>query len=113
VRGGFSGLRAWVIQRLSAIYLALFTLVAAAAFLLAPPQSYEAWRATVAQPWIQLASALFILALVAHAWIGLRDVVMDYVKPVGLRLLVLFAIVLVLGASALWALRALILVTVQ
>lgn len=107
---GFSGLRAWVIQRLSAIYLALYTLGVAAAFLVAPPQSFGVWRATVAQPWVQLTTALFILALVAHAWIGLRDVVIDYVKPVGLRLLVLFAVVLLLGASALWALRALIIV---
>lgn len=112
MRGGFSGLRAWVIQRLSAVYLALFTLVVAGAFLVTPPGTHLEWRATVAQPLVQLAAGLYVLALVAHAWIGLRDVIMDYVKPAGMRLLVLSVVALILGASALWSLRTLVLVNV-
>jgi succinate dehydrogenase / fumarate reductase membrane anchor subunit len=112
VSRGFSGLRAWVVQRISAIYLALFTLIVAVAFVIAPPVSDTQWRAVVAQPLVQMAAGLYVLTLAAHAWVGLRDVIMDYLKPAGMRLAALSIVALILGASALWALRTLVLVNI-
>jgi succinate dehydrogenase / fumarate reductase membrane anchor subunit len=84
-----SGQRAFVVQRLSA--LVLLAVVAAAGVRLAfgPPVTLAQWQAWAAQP---LAASLLLLvaaALFAHAWVGVRDVVLDYVRPLPLRLAVL------------------------
>ena len=74
--------------------------------------SFDAWRNWVARPLVNAAIALLVLALLTHAWVGTRDVIMDYVKPVALRfsLLVLFALIFLI--SLFWSLRVLFSVTV-
>lgn len=92
------GLRPWTLQRLSALYLLGFLVVTAACALLAPPQDHAQWLAWWRPPWAAAAALLFFVALSVHAWVGARDVLLDYVKPRGLRsgLLALVALVLVL-----------------
>lgn len=108
-----SGLKAWLIQRLSAIYLALFGLYLLLRFVLAPPADHAALAAWVASPWVALGLLVFVPALLAHAWVGIRDVLIDYVKPTGLRVAALSLFGLLFLASGLWALQALILVQVD
>ncbi|MEJ2059642.1 MAG: succinate dehydrogenase, hydrophobic membrane anchor protein [Gammaproteobacteria bacterium] len=98
-----SGLRAWVVQRMSAVYLALFVIYVALHTLLAPPGDYGAWRQWIGEPGMLLAVSLAYVALLLHAWVGIRDVVLDYIHPFILRLFVLFAIALFLVGCGLWA----------
>lgn len=79
-------LSAWLVQRLSALYMLLFVLYALAAWLIVQPAGYDAWRAWALGAPMRLPGLLFFAALLAHAWIGLRDVILDYVHPVPLRL---------------------------
>ncbi len=106
------GLKAWLVQRLTAVYLAVFVGFAAAKFLWWPPHNFQEWTAWVADPLINAALGLFILALLLHAWIGLRDVIMDYVKPAGLRAALFAALIIVLAGFGLWAMRLLLKVAV-
>jgi succinate dehydrogenase / fumarate reductase membrane anchor subunit len=72
-------------------------------FLIDPPTSYRAWHDWVLSREVGVAASVFVLALLAHAWVGVRDVVMDYVHPVVARVLVLAVVGLGLtgiGASA-------------
>jgi succinate dehydrogenase / fumarate reductase membrane anchor subunit len=101
------GLRPWLLQRLTAAYLAGFVGYALVALAAAPPQSLEAWRAWVLAPARAVATALFFLALLAHAWVGVRDVVLDYVRAPGVRVAVLAALALALLAQGLWVVRIL------
>lgn len=96
----FSGLRAWMIQRLTALYLAVFTLWFGARLLVAPPADHAAWAAFMAEPSTRTMVTLFFLALMAHAWVGVRDILIDYVKPVGLR----FALLVTVGFAIAWQL---------
>jgi succinate dehydrogenase / fumarate reductase membrane anchor subunit len=96
-----------MLQRLSAVYLAVFLLYFVIRFLLVPQWTAPAWYAWITNPAMRIASAGFILALLAHAWIGMRDIVLDYIKPLGLRLALLLLIGLVLGGCGLWALHVL------
>ncbi len=100
-----AGLRAWLLQRISAVYLALFVVY----YLLAGEAGggYAAWRAWLAQPLPLLAMALFFIAVGIHAWVGMRDVIVDYVHHAGLRLLLLSIVGLVLLASLVWVFLAL------
>jgi succinate dehydrogenase / fumarate reductase membrane anchor subunit len=102
------GLRAWMLQRLSAVYLGIFLLYFCAAWLLGRPYSWQDWHSWMSHPLMRSASAGFILALLIHAWIGMRDIVLDYIHPLGVRLTVLTLIGLVLGGCGLWALHILL-----
>lgn len=104
-----SGLKAWIVQRITAVYLALFSVYLAVHFIAAPPAGYAAWRAWVAEPLVSLGLLVFVPVLLAHAWVGLRDILMDYVKPFGLRVALLSISAFVFLASGLWAVRAIIL----
>ncbi len=95
-----SGFRAWMWQRVSAIYLAGFIVYILVVLIVAPPATYQELKSWVGHLGMWLATALFFLALLLHAWVGVRDVVLDYIHPPGLRLMMLglvFSFLLVCG----------------
>ena len=104
-----SGLRAWFLQRATAIYLILFTLYLMQHLIFSAPADHAAWQAWVAHPLVSLAALLFFASLLLHAWVGIRDVVIDYVHPTGIRVTVLTVIGFVLVGCAAWALKIIIL----
>lgn len=103
-----SGLKAWVVQRVSAVYLGLFLAYLLGHFTLSPPVDHEALRAWVASPLVALGLLVFVPVLLAHSWIGIRDVLIDYVHPLGARVLLLSLFAFVFLASGLWALKAIL-----
>jgi succinate dehydrogenase / fumarate reductase membrane anchor subunit len=110
VVGAHYGLKDWLIQRISAVVMALYTLLIVSVILVAQPADFESWRGIFACGPVKFATFLFALSLFYHAWIGVRDLWMDYIKPVGLRLalhaLTVLALVGYAGwmASILWSL---------
>jgi succinate dehydrogenase / fumarate reductase membrane anchor subunit len=104
-----SGLRAWILQRISAVYLGVFTPVLLWHFLSAPPADYLVWRAWVALPWVSIGLFLYVTALMVHSWVGIRDVLIDYVHPLAIRVTLLTLFGLLFLGSALWALQAIFL----
>ncbi len=102
-----TGLRAWLLQRFSAIYLLLFFLFALAYFVFFPPDSYQAWHDWITSPAISIATMIFFAALLLHAWVGLRDVILDYVKPLGVRVGALALLGVGLLIVAMWVARVL------
>ena len=104
-----SGLPAWLVQRLSAVFLLGFIVFVLVHFLIDPPHSHEAWRSWVVNPGVSVAAVVFVAALLTHAWIGLRDVTLDYVAPLAARITVLSLIAVALLAVAAWAVRLLLL----
>lgn len=103
-----TGLRAWLVQRISAVFMLLFIVVVLFHVLFDPPRSYAAWRGWVMSPAISVATLVFFAALLVHAWVGIRDVVMDYVRPVALRFAALALLGLCLLAIAAWVGRILL-----
>ena len=103
-----SGLRAWMLQRVSAVVLALCFGGMLIAWLMQRPLTYDAWRAWIAHPVVNIASLLFFIALVVHAWVGVRDVVIDYVRSTAVRFVVLVSVATSLLAMLVWAFRILL-----
>ena len=107
--GAHYGLGDWLMQRFTGVVMAVYTIAVFAVLMFHPPVSWAEWRALFTAPFVRLATMLFFLALLYHAWVGMRDILMDYVKGTGLRLtlefLVAVALVfyLVWSASILWA----------
>jgi succinate dehydrogenase / fumarate reductase membrane anchor subunit len=90
VRIVLTGLRAWLVQRASALYLLFFVLFVAAHFMLDRPHDFQAWHDWVTRPAIATVLLAGTLALLFHAWVGVRDVLLDYVHPLGIRAVALF-----------------------
>ncbi len=107
VVGAHYGLRDWLAQRITAIVMAVFTIVLLAVFFGAREFSYEGWAGLFAQQWFKLFSLATFLGLFYHVWVGMRDIWMDYVKPVAIRLLLQVLTILWLVGCAGWTVQIL------
>lgn len=56
------------------------------------------------QPGMSVAILVFFAALLSHMWVGLRDVLLDYARPAGLRWLLLGLLGISLFGTAAWVL---------
>ncbi|CUA86470.1 MULTISPECIES: succinate dehydrogenase, hydrophobic membrane anchor protein [Gulbenkiania] len=85
VVGAHYGVRDWIMQRITAVLMLVYA-VALVLFVLALPSGYESWKALFSQGWVRILTVITYLGVVLHAWVGMRDVWMDYIKPAGIRL---------------------------
>jgi succinate dehydrogenase / fumarate reductase, membrane anchor subunit len=108
VVGAHYGFRDWLSQRVTASLMALFTfIVIIQVLLIKGPIGYVQWASIFAPQWMKVLTFSVFVALGYHVWVGMRDVWMDYVKPVGLRLVLqVFTIVWLVGCMG-WAIQAL------
>ncbi|HSH90232.1 MAG TPA: succinate dehydrogenase, hydrophobic membrane anchor protein [Ramlibacter sp.] len=108
VVGAHYGLRDWLSQRVTAGLMALFTLVVLVQVIFTKgPIGYDKWAGIFAAQWMKVLTFVVIVSLLWHVWVGMRDVFMDYVKPVGIRLVLqIFTIVWLTGCAG-WAIQVL------
>jgi len=108
VVGAHYGLRDWLAQRVTAALMALFTLLVLAQVIVSKgPIGYDKWAGIFSTQWMKSLTLVVIVALLYHVWIGMRDIWMDYIKPVGLRLsLQVFSIVWLVACAG-WAVQVL------
>jgi succinate dehydrogenase / fumarate reductase, membrane anchor subunit len=107
VVGAHYGLRDWLSQRITAALMALFTAVLVLQLLFGGPLGYERWAGIFATQWMKVLTFVTIIALALHAWVGMRDIWMDYIKPVGIRLLLQVVTIVWLVGCAGWAVQVL------
>jgi succinate dehydrogenase / fumarate reductase, membrane anchor subunit len=107
VVGAHYGVRDWLAQRVTAIVMAIFTVILLVSFLTAQNFTYEGWAGLFARQWFKLFTMVTFFGLFYHVWVGIRDIWMDYVKPVGIRLTLQIATVLWLLACAAWTVQIL------
>jgi succinate dehydrogenase / fumarate reductase membrane anchor subunit len=107
VVGAHYGLRDWLVQRVTAVVLTVFTLVLVVAVALQPTLDYAGWSALWSHGFVRFAALLAVISLLLHAWIGVRDIFMDYVKPTGLRLALQVLVILALVLYGAWSVQIL------
>jgi succinate dehydrogenase / fumarate reductase, membrane anchor subunit len=107
VVGAHYGLRDWLMQRITAALMALFTVVLVVQVLLPGEIGYDKWAGIFAAQWMRVLTFVVIVSLAWHAWVGMRDIWMDYVKPVGVRLLLQVATLVWIVGCAGWAVQVL------
>jgi succinate dehydrogenase / fumarate reductase membrane anchor subunit len=103
VVGAHYGMRDWLGQRVTAVLLAVYTVVLLVSLLTLPELNYGTWAGLFASGWMKVLTLLALLSLVYHAWIGVRDIYMDYIKPTGVRLVLQVGTIVLLAAYACWA----------
>lgn len=107
VVGAHYGFKDWLSQRVTGVLMALFTLVVLVQVLLPGPLDYYKWAGIFSSQWMKVLTFVVIVSLLYHAWVGMRDIWMDYIKPVGVRLaLQVFTIVWLVGCAG-WAVQVL------
>lgn len=107
VVGAHYGMRDWLSQRITAVLMALFTIALLVQVLFGGPLDYYRWAEIFSSQWMKVLTFVVIVSLAWHAWVGVRDIWMDYIKPVGLRLaLQVFTIVWLVGCAG-WAVQVL------
>ena len=107
VVGAHYGLRDWLAQRVTAAVMAAYCVSLAAYLLLQPRLDYDAWTELFSGQPMRTFTLLFLLSLFYHAWIGIRDIVMDYVKPAGVRLVIHVLVILALLLYTIWSVQIL------
>jgi succinate dehydrogenase / fumarate reductase, membrane anchor subunit len=108
VVGASYGFKDWLSQRATAVLMALFTVLVLVRFLLIQgPVSYESWAGIFAPQWMKVITFSVIVALCWHVWVGVRDIYMDYIKPVSIRLSLQVATIVYLIGCAGWAIQVL------
>lgn len=101
--GAHYGLGDWLLQRLTAVVMAGYTLFVVACLAAGRPSSYSDLKLMFGDGFIRIFTMLFFVALLYHAWVGMRDILMDYVKAAGLRLALQAAVGLVLVVYLIWS----------
>jgi succinate dehydrogenase / fumarate reductase membrane anchor subunit len=104
VVGAHYGFRDWLGQRVTAVLMAAYTVLLLVVLLVKAPADYLAWYGVFSPVWMKVATLTFIASLLYHAWVGVRDIWMDYVKPTGLRLVLQVGTIVWLVACGMWAL---------
>lgn len=99
-----NGLKDWLIQRVTAIYFAAYSLFLFGFLLLNPQMQYSTWSALFHCVVFQIASVTALVMLSLHAWIGIWTVTTDYMKCTALRLTVQIIVFLFLFAQFVWGL---------
>ena len=107
ITGAHYGTRDWLAQRITAAVMVVYTLIVFFTLLGAKPITYGVWRELFSQGWMRVGTLLFMVSLAWHAWVGVRDILMDYIKPDGLRLALQVFTLLLLGAYVAWTIQVL------
>ncbi len=96
------GMRAWLLQRLSGAYIGLYLVIALITIGTGPTLDYVRWHGLLSQPVVSIATLLFFFFLLIHAWVGIRDVLVDYVQLQALRFSILMVLALGLMTMGIW-----------
>ena len=96
------GLRDWVIQRVSAILIAIYSMGLVLYLLTHAGVSFAEWHSLFSRQWMKILTFLFLFSVVWHAWIGVWTIFTDYVKCFVVRAILNFLVFLMLFACLLW-----------
>jgi succinate dehydrogenase / fumarate reductase membrane anchor subunit len=107
VTGAHYGLRDWLMQRITAVVMAAYALFMAAWLLWNGRIGPAEWNALFSGEIFRAFTLLVLLSMYFHAWVGVRDIVMDYVKPAFLRLAIHVLVILTLVMYTIWSVQIL------
>ncbi|HEY8606353.1 MAG TPA: succinate dehydrogenase, hydrophobic membrane anchor protein [Noviherbaspirillum sp.] len=104
VIGAHYGLRDWLAQRVTAIVMAAYTIILLVVFMMGNNYSYEGWASLFSRQWFKVITFAVFASLFYHAWVGMRNIWMDYISnSIALRIVFHAATILWLLGCAGWA----------
>jgi len=107
VVGAHYGLRDWAAQRVTGGIIAVYAVFFLGALLYQPTLDFITWRTLFQHTWMRVPTLVCLLAIYIHAWVGVRDILMDYVHPTTLRLCLEVTVIVFLVAYTAWTVQIL------
>ncbi len=107
VVGAHYGTRDWLAQRITAVVMAIYTVILLFVLVKNAPIRYDVLKDLFAQGWMRVSTLLFAICLAWHAWVGVRDILMDYLQHDGLRLALQVLTLLLLASYIGWTVQVL------
>lgn len=107
VVGAHYGLRGWAMQRVTAGIVAVYSIFLAITLFTQQTLDFITWRSLFQHTWMRVPTFVCLLAIYVHTWIGMRDIIMDYVKPTTLRLCLHVTVIVFLIAYTVWTVQIL------
>jgi succinate dehydrogenase / fumarate reductase, membrane anchor subunit len=107
VVGAHYGLRDWLAQRVTAIVITVYTILLLAMLLWYGRMDYGGWQGMFRSGAFRAITFVFALAVFYHAWVGMRNILMDYIKPTGVRLTLQVIVICVLLGYVGWTIQIL------
>ena len=105
--GAHYGLSDWLMQRITAVAVGLYVLLLLGILLLTPGLDLARWQHIFGGQWFRIATFVALIATFLHAWVGMRDILMDYVRPTAIRLTLEVAVIVALLIYGGWAIQIL------
>jgi succinate dehydrogenase / fumarate reductase membrane anchor subunit len=105
--GAHYGLFDWLSQRVTAVVITLYALVLIGELMWHGGMDYATWRSLFDNHAFRVISFLFLVAMFYHVWVGVRNVLMDYVRPLGVRLVLQVLVICTLVAYTGWSIQIL------
>lgn len=99
------GAGGWLMQRVTAVVMLVYTLFFLAVLASLPEFDYAHWKALWTLPVMRYATVLFVASVLLHAWVGVRNILMDYIKDTGLRLVLHVLVILALVVYGVWSVQ--------
>ena len=103
VVGAHYGIRDWLVQRISAVVMAGYSVILGGVVLARGPFDQQHLKALFAPQWFRVVTLIFLLSLLWHAWVGVRDILIDYIQAVAVRLTLEVLVILMLVGYAFWS----------
>jgi succinate dehydrogenase / fumarate reductase membrane anchor subunit len=107
VVGAHYGLRDWLVQRITAVIMVMYTAIILSVLAALPRIDYWQWKVVWQTPIVRYASVLAVICLLLHVWVGVRDIFMDYIKDPALRLTLYVLAIAALAWYGVWAIQIL------
>ena len=107
VVGAHYGLGNFIAQRVTAVVMALYTIIMLVVVASGRPLSYGVWKDLFTQGWMRVATLLFAVSLAWHAWLGIKEILIDYARPDSLRFSLHVVFALIIASYLGWAIQIL------
>ena len=107
VVGAHYGLRDWLAQRVTAVIMVVYSAVILSVIAALPRMDYWQWKVLWQTPVVRYATVILIASLLFHAWVGVRNIYMDYIKDTALRLALYVLTIGALLYYAVWSIKIL------
>lgn len=99
------GLRDWSLQRITAVYMTLYTIFMIIAIATYEPNTYAMWKSFFSVLWVQVPTLICLVGILWHAWIGIWTVLTDYVHCSYARTLIKLIVLLALLVYFFWGVQ--------
>ena len=107
VVGAHYGWRDWLVQRVTALVMTLYAVLILGLAIWYGGLDFAAWKGAFGNEAFRICTFVFMVALFWHSWVGVRNILMDYAKPMGVRLALEIVVICALVAYAGWTIQIL------